>query len=95
MVSKEENKAVLLAKWSGAAECLAPQETWGFLRIAEKAVFSSEVGSPRPSGAAVPGMEGGRGKGSVFRGLVSHRWIQYLGAGIGSSVNLMSQEEAG
>lgn len=95
MVSKEENKAVLLAQRSGAAECLAPQETWGFFRIAKKAVFTSAVGSPHPSGAAVPGTEDGRGKGSVFRGLVSHRWIQDLGAGVGSSLNLMSQEEAG
>lgn len=95
MVSKEENKAVLLAKWSGAAECLAPKETWGFLRIAKKAVFTSEVGSPLPSGAAVPGTEDGKENGSMFRGLVSHSRTQDLGAGVGSSLNLMSQEEAG
>lgn len=46
-------------------ECLAPQETWHFLRVSkEKAVFTLEIGSPLPGGTFVQGAQDGEEEGS-------------------------------
>lgn len=78
-------------KYMGLQECLAPRETWGFLRTAKKAYLLPKWYHHVFEGPLSLRLRLGRGKGQCS-GVLSPIGHRILGAGVGSSLSLMSQE---